>query len=990
MPGDQDKTKAQLIRELEALRRQVCDLQRGGAERRQLAREFKESDERFQLSIDHVNDAIFYLDVIGKVLLVNRRAAVITGRPLQSLVGRSFLEFLTPASVAVGKSRLAAVRRGDPVPSVVEFEVALPEGGANWLEANITSLAQGGDVVGRIVIGRDITERKRAEEEQRTRQDRIIRQQAALLTLARHPFTGLDAALRRITEVAAMTLMVQRVSIWVFNETHTEIGCLDLFEFAKGTHQQGAVISVKDYPRYFAALEENRTIAAHDACADPRTSEFAEGYLAPLGITSMLDAPIREKGKTVGVVCHEHVGPPREWTMDEQNCAGSIADSVSLASETSERTRAEDALRQAHAELERKVQERTAELSRANTHLIHEVSERKRVEDALRESVERFDWAVRGSSDGLWDGLVLPDEPWYSPRTPVWWSPRFKELLGYGEDEFPNVLESFLTHLHPEDKDLVIAALFAHMDHKVPYDVEYRLLTKQCEYRWFRGRGQAVWDEAGNPIRMAGSVRDVTDRKLADEAMKEAKEAAEAANRAKSEFLANMSHELRTPLNGILGYAQILKRDKSLTDAQRTGVEVIQRSGEHLLTLINDILDLSKIEAQKLEIEPAPFHLPVFLENLADLTRIRAEQVGLSFLYEPLSPLPAGVRGDEKRLRQVLFNLLGNAVKFTEQGGVVFKVGYDGEGPERRLRFQVEDTGIGIPPDKLEEIFLPFQQVGDRSRQVEGTGLGLAISRRLVKLMGGTLEVESTPGKGSKFWVTLDLPELPEWDVAPKEERAVVGYKDGAKHILVVDDKWENRSVLANMLTPLGFEVSEAADGREALDKIAGRRPDLILMDLVMPVMDGFEATRRIRQSPTSKDVIVVALSASVFEQNRQESREAGCSDFLSKPVRTDDLLEKLRIHLNLEWVYESGQAGNGSRREPDARPLMAPPREHLVLLVERAQKGQIVGVREQIGKIEELGELYGPFAAELRRFAKGFQLKQLCEWVKRYLEQGT
>lgn len=983
-----------MMQELEALRRQLASLQRGGPERRHLAREFKERDERFQLSIDHVNDAIFYLDVTGTVLLVNRRAAAITGRPVQSLVGRSFIEFLTPEAAELGESRLAAVRRGEPLSSVVDFEVALPEGGTNWLEASVTSVAQGGEVVGRIVIGRDITERKCAEEEERARQYRIIRQQAALLTLARQPFATLDAALRQITEVAARTLQVERVSIWLFNEGHTEIVCLDLFELSRQTHQQGAKITVQDYPRYFAALEDNRTIAAPYARSDPRTNEFDRGYLSELGISSMLDATIREEGKTVGVVCHEHVGLPREWTSDEQNWAGSIADSVSLAFETSERTRAEAALRQAHVELERKVEERTAELSQANAHLVHEVFERKRVEEALRESVERFDWAVRGSSDGLWDGRVSPDEPWYSPRTPVWWSPRFKQLLGYEEDEFPDVLESFLTRLHPGDKDLVLAALFAHMDRKAPYDVEYRLLTKRGEYRWFRGRGQAVWDDAGNPIRMAGSMRDVTDRKLADEAMQRAKEAAEAANRAKSEFLANMSHELRTPLNGILGYAQILRRDKSLTEAQRAGVEVIQRSGEHLLTLINDILDLSKIEAQKLEIEPAPFHLPEFLENLADLIRIRAEQAGLSFLYEPLSPLPAGVQGDEKRLRQVLLNLLGNAVKFTQQGGVAFKVGYDGEGAgggaARRLRFQVEDTGIGIPPDKLEEIFLPFQQVGDRSRQVEGTGLGLAISRRLVKLMGGTLEVESGPGKGSKFWVTLHLPEIPEWDVAPKGARMIVGYEGDPKRILVVDDKRENRSVLSHMLAPLGFQISEAGDGREGLAEAAARRPDAILMDLVMPVMDGFEATRRIRQSPALKDTVVIALSASVFEHNRQESRDAGCNDFLSKPVRADDLLEKLRAHLQLQWVYDAEPAGDGPRREPDAGPLVAPPREHLVALLERARKGQIVAVREQIATIEALGAPYDPFAAELRRLAKGFQLKQLCEWVRPYLEQGT
>ena len=995
----------------------------------------------------------------------------------------------------------------------------------------------------------------RTKQEEQARRDRVIRQQAALLTIARQPFTGLEASLRQITEVDARTLDVERTSIWVFNDAHTEIRCLDLYENSRGAHQSGTVISVDQCPRYFAALEENRTIAANDAGTDSRTSEFTESYLTPLGITSMLEAPIRLEGRTIGVVCHEHVGPRREWTIDEQNWAGSIADSVSLTFEVFERTRAEEALRSAHAELERKVDARTLELSQANERLTREVMERKRVEEALREGIDRFDWAVRGSSDGFWDGRALPGEPWHAPHTPVWWSPRFKELLGYREEEFPNRLESFLSHLHPEDRDRVFGALFAHIDRRMPYDVEYRVRTKSGEYRWFRGRGQAVWDESGHLIRMAGSVQDITDLKrmerrsaaqyaatsvLAEAAtlaeatprimeaicrglgwdigvlwevnreadqlrcvelwhtvtgeapefetrtrqmtfgrgvglpgrvwasgepfwisdvlsdtnfprgpwakltglhsafaipvylgsdilgvmeffshdvrepdaellnmlatvgnqigqfivreqgqvkLHTAMEAAERANRAKSEFLASMSHEFRTPLNGILGYAQILKRDKSLTETQRAGIDVIQRSGEHLLTLITDILDLSKIEAQKLEIDSFPFHLPEFLKDIADVIRVRAEQAGLAFHFECVSPLPSSVLGDEKRLRQVLLNLLGNAVKFTQEGGVAFKVGTEGEGG--RLRFQVEDTGIGIPPDKLEEIFLPFQQVRDHGRHVEGTGLGLAITRRLVTLMNGDLHVESTPGKGSTFWVTVDLPRVKDADITVKLEKNIVGYEGETRRILVVDDKAENRSVLVHMLAPLGFEMREATNGRDGLAQAQLLRPDLILMDLVMPVMDGFEATRRIRQTPELKGVVVIALSASVFEHNRQDSRDAGCDDFLPKPVRAEELQEKLRTHLRLIWRYDSETSKKASRESGTTPPMVAPPIEYLDALLARSQRGQIVGVREQIGMIEALGPAYQPFAGELRRFAKGFQLKELCEFVKPYLEQA-
>ncbi|HEY9874289.1 MAG TPA: AAA family ATPase, partial [Candidatus Obscuribacterales bacterium] len=305
-----------------------------------------------------------------------------------------------------------------------------------------------------------------------------------------------------------------------------------------------------------------------------------------------------------------------------------------------------------------------------------------------------------------------------------------------------------------------------------------------------------------------------------------AEQAAEAANHAKSQFLANMSHELRTPLNGILGYAQILKRDKNLTSQQNLGLNIVNQCGEHLLTLINDILDLSKIEAGKIELYPTNFHLGQFLESIAEICRIKAEQKGIALIYQSLTVLPAYIQADEKRLRQVIINLLGNAVKFTTTGGVTLKAALiendlqaqntsnDSQIKNCKIRFQVEDTGVGIAPEQLIKIFLPFEQVGETVRTTEGTGLGLAISRQLVEVMGGELKVESSLGKGSVFWFDLEFPEVKALVRNNKESRKnITGFAGKTKKILVVDDKWENRSVLVNLLLPVGFEILEATDG---------------------------------------------------------------------------------------------------------------------------------------------------------------------------------
>ncbi|HBE59434.1 MAG TPA: hypothetical protein DEG17_17470 [Cyanobacteria bacterium UBA11149] len=529
-----------------------------------------------------------------------------------------------------------------------------------------------------------------------------------------------------------------------------------------------------------------------------------------------------------------------------------------------------------------------------------------------------------------------------------------------------------------------------------------------------------------------------TNQQLAEKNLhlEEARRAAEAANNAKSEFVANMSHELRTPLNGILGYVQILKREPNLSPKQLHGLAVIEQCGQHLLTLLNDILDLSKVEAGKMELCLSDFQFPHFLQGIIEMVQIRAEQKNLSFNFKPISPLPTIVRGDERRLRQVLINLLGNAVKFTDRGKIIFKVGYltDSEecqsgcpgeekekvltqkskqtssrytnknhnsllptSPIQKMRFQIEDTGVGIASAKLAEIFLPFHQLGETSRQVEGTGLGLAISQRLVQLMGGQLHVESIPNRGTIFYLDLDLPTVDGVrETRPVTERNIIGFRGESRKILVVDDQWQNRSIFVNLLLPLGFEVIEATDGENCLNLVQEIQPDLILIDLVMPRMGGLAATRRLRQLPQCKDTIILATSASVFSNQQQECLAAGCNGFIPQPVAAENLFAQLQQHLGLEWIYDSQNSVTGINEQiilDQTSPLsleggeiLPPPPEELAILYELAMMGDIKGISDASQKLELLDQNLVPFAKKLRRLAKGFQEKQILEFVKKYI----
>ena len=522
----------------------------------------------------------------------------------------------------------------------------------------------------------------------------------------------------------------------------------------------------------------------------------------------------------------------------------------------------------------------------------------------------KLDLMTKAAKIALWDLEVVKGASEYR----FTWTQEFRKMLGFDDiNDFPDQVTSWSDRLHPNDKEATLAQLTAHLnDHsgQTPYNPEYQLKMKNGEYRHFQAFGETLRDKDGTPLRAAGALVDITERKMMEQAIVTALKDAEAASKAKSNFLSTMSHEIRTPLSAIIGMTAIGKKGSKTEDKDRA-LNKIGDASSHLLGIINDILDMAKIEADKLELSPVEYDFEKMINKVVAIINFRVDEKVQTLDIEIDEKIPPFIIGDEQRLAQIITNLLSNAVKFTPEGGKIrleaLLLNETAENCE--LRITVSDNGIGFSNQQHEKMFQPFEQLDSGiSREYGGTGLGLVISKRIIELMGGNISVESAPGKGAKFIFTVKARRSPKTRVEQANALEAKGQAESSdnsgefagKKLLFAEDIEINREMLITLLEDTGLLIDCAENGQEALDLITMNpgKYDIVFMDIQMPKMDGHEATRRIRALPDTAALPIIALTANVFKSDIETCLEAGMNDHLGKPFDIGKVLEILRKYV--------------------------------------------------------------------------------------------
>ena len=809
------------------------------------------------------------------VIAINRRTAHIVGVDIDDAPGQLVTDYyVDPAQRRLITEQL----RRDGQMDDRRVQIKRRDGEPLWLLGSFRLVTWRGEQAV-FTVFHDISDQLAAEASLTASQHRLVTQSDALTSLTAreaNPDEPFGKRLLSILELAARALGVERLSMWRFEDRGASISCVGLYRRTGDQFESGATLHRQSAPHYFEALERERVIAATNARTDSRTREFRDTYLTPFGIGAMLDVPLRHDNTTVGVLCAEHVGSTRAWSVDEQNFAISVANLIVIAIAEEERNGAVARLAESEAR------------ARLVVDTAHDafigIDSSGRIAAWNAQAERTFGWTREEAIGRSLAETIVP--------------PAFRDAHNSGMRRFHETGDAPVVN-----QRLELSAI-----HR-------------------SGREFPVELTISSPMKMDGGfffgafLRDITERRDRDAELRGAKESAEAATRAKSEFLANMSHELRTPLNGVLGYAQILQRDRALTASQRDALESISKCGSQLLDLINDVLDLSKIEAGRLDIETAPTDVARLLDDINAIVAEAADRKGLELLTGIAGDVPRLLVLDSRHLRQVLLNLAGNAIKFTTTGSVRVTV----TRVDDRVQFDVIDTGAGIEATALSEIFAAFAQTRSGAA-AGGTGLGLTISDHLITKMGGTLEVESVLGEGSRFWFSLPLipsADLPEAEAAdsgrklpPLDARLAPGQ---ALTALVVDDSTANRHILAGLLESAGVTVVTAAGGLEAIEQALRHHPNVVLMDLKMNDLDGLEATRRLRRDPATSKIPVIAVTASALGDIRQATRDAGCVDYLAKPIRAQELFSMLQVHVGARLVSAADESGTGHRRPLDA-----------------------------------------------------------------------
>jgi len=537
---------------------------------------------------------------------------------------------------------------------------------------------------------------------------------------------------------------------------------------------------------------------------------------------------------------------------------------------------------------------------------VQDISARIQAEALIRETKERFEFAVEGAGDGIWD--------WDMQSNAMQFSRLYMNMLGYAANELPHHADTWANSVHPDDKVRVNEQLRHYLEGKLQnYSIELRLRCKDGSYKWVLCRGTVVdRDKDEKPVRMIGIHSDISERKQAEQALVAAREEADRANQAKSEFLSSMSHELRTPMNAILGFGQLLEYDSTMSSEQKDNVHEILKAGNHLLELINEVLDLSKVESGNIDLSLEPVDVCAVVEECLGLIATLAAKRNIKISHQGLAG--AAVRADRTRLRQVLLNLLSNAIKYNREGGSVHltvkRAGSD------RLRILVADTGYGIPADKLAQLFLPFSRLVEQNSEIEGTGIGLTITRRIVELMGGVVDVESEENKGSTFWIELPLEAMHKTsqDESPQRGKNTRGETathevDAALHkILYIEDNPANLRLVSQILGRRQHTHLLTAHTPElGIELALSHKPDLILLDINMPGMNGYQVLEVLRATASLKNIPVIAVTANAMPRDIERGRAAGFSDYLTKPIdiaRLNSILDIYLLNGNLNSMH--------------------------------------------------------------------------------------